>query len=93
MIVDLIMGVIVPFVLLVVAFYLIKYYRNDNVMKYVRIAVKSAEQIFNAQGQGEEKFKYVVDWVSKKFKISEDDLKNFIESAVYELNKENKSVE
>lgn len=93
MIIDLIMGVIVPFAMLVVAFYLIKHFRNENVLKYIKIAVKSAEQIFNSQGQGEEKFKYVVDWIGKKFKISEADLKNFVESAVYEINNEKKSVE
>ena len=88
--VDLILGVVTPFVLLVTAFYLIKRFRNDNIMKYVTIAVKAAEQIFNSQGQGKEKFAYVVDWITNKFKISEEDLKNLIESAVYELNKDKK---
>ena len=85
---DIILGVIVPFILLVVAGYLIKTYRNDNVIKYVKIAVSAAEQIYKQTGMGKEKFEYVKNWIANKFKISEEDLKNLIESAVYELNKD-----
>ena len=88
MIVDIILGYVIPFVLLVIAGYLIKNYRDDNVIKYVKIAVKAAEQIFREKGQGAEKLAYVKAWISEKFKISEDDLTNIIESAVYEINKE-----
>lgn len=87
-ILDIILGVIAPFILLVVAGYLIKTYRNDNVIKYVKIAVSAAEQIYKQSGMGKEKFEYVKTWIANKFKISEEDLKNLIESAVYELNKD-----
>lgn len=90
MIVDAILGYIVPFILLIVAGYLIKNYRDDNVLKWIKIAVKAAEQIFSGEGLGAEKLEYVKTWISEKFKISEDDLTNLIESAVYEINKENK---
>lgn len=86
--INIILGYIVPFVLLVVAGYLIKHYRDDNVIKWVKIAVKAAEQIYNEKGQGAEKLAYVQAWISDKFKISETDLKNLIESAVYEINNE-----
>lgn len=87
MVVNIILGVIVPFVLLVAALYLMKIYRSDELVKFVGIAVKAAEQIYKGSGQGKEKFDYVSKWISEKFKISEADLKNIIESAVYELNK------
>ena len=86
MVVSVILGYITPFILLVVAGYLSKIYRSDEVIKWVKVAVKAAEQIYNESGQGKEKFDYVSKWISKKFKISETDLKNIIESAVYELN-------
>lgn len=86
MVVDIILGYIAPLVLLIVAGYLLKTFRNSEVMKWVEVAVRAAEQIF-AHGENEEKFAYVSEWISKKFKISETDLKNIIESAVYELNK------
>lgn len=86
MVVDIILGYIVPFILLVAAGYLLKVYRSAEVIKWVGVAVKAAEQIYNGSGQGKEKFAYVSEWISKKFKISEADLKNIIESAVYELN-------
>lgn len=86
MVVNIIFGYILPLVLLVAAGYLVKVYRNDEVVKWVKVAVKAAEQIYNGSGQGKEKFAYVSEWISKKFKVSEIDLKNIIESAVYELN-------
>lgn len=85
MVVNVILGYVVPLALLVVAGYLVKTYRNDEIVKWAKIAVEAAEQIF-AHGENEEKFKYVSEWISNKFKISEEDLKNIIESAVYELN-------
>ena len=85
MVINVILGYVVPFILLVVAGYLLKVYRSAEVVKWVGIAVKAAEQIF-AHGENSEKFQYVSEWISDKFNISETDLKNLIESAVYELN-------
>lgn len=86
MIVNVFLGVILPLTLLLLASYLILVYRDEKALEWVRIAVKAAEQIYNAPGMGKEKFEYVADWISSKFNISKDDLKNMIESAVYELN-------
>ena len=83
---NIILGAIIPLILLIAGGYLIKIFRNDTVIKWVKIAVKAAEQIYNESGKGKEKFEYVAKWISEKFKISEADLKNIIESAVYELN-------
>lgn len=93
MVVNVILGVILPLILLLIAVYLFFTYRDEKVLKWVRIAVKAAEQIYNAPGQGKEKFEYVVDWISSKFKIPKEDLKNLIESAVYELNNAIKDTE
>ena len=90
MIVDVVLGIILPLIFLIVAGYLITTYHDDKLVKWVKIAVKAAEQIYNAQGQGKEKFDYVANWISAKFDIPKDDLKNLIESAVYEINKEQK---
>ena len=87
MIDNIILGYILPFILLVVAGYLIKNFRDERAKKWITIAVKAAEQIFKGDGRGKEKFAYVAEWASKKFNISEADLKNIIEGAVYELNK------
>ena len=86
--INLIFGVIIPFVLLVIAGYLIKTFRDNNVIKWVGIAVRAAEQIYKESGMGKEKFEYVSSWIAEKFKISETELKNLIESAVFEINKE-----
>lgn len=84
-VINVILGAVVPFVLIVVAGVLIKSYRSENVIKWVKIAVNAAEQIYNESGQGKEKFKYVSEWISQKFNISKKDLKNIIESAVFEM--------
>ena len=84
MIIDVIFGVIVPFVLLVVAGYLIQTHKNEEVLKWVNIAVRAAEQIFE-HGDNKAKFEYVKNFISEKFNISAEDLENIIESAVYEL--------
>lgn len=84
--VNLILGYIVPFVLIVGAGILIKVYRDDKVVKYIEIAVRAAEQIFKGDGRGSEKFEYVSKWISDQFKISENDLKILIENAVYKIN-------
>ena len=86
--INIILGAIIPLVLLIVAGYLIKTYRDDNVIKWVKIAVKAAEQIYKESGKGKEKFEYVSKWIADKFKIPETELKNLIESAVFELNKD-----
>lgn len=92
MIVNIILGAVVPLILLIVAGYLIKTFRNNEVIKWVGIAVKAAEQIFE-HGMNTEKFTYVSEWISKKFKISETDLKNLIECAVYEIKTTAKNTE
>ena len=93
MTVNVILGVILPLILLLIAGYLMFTFRDEKVLKWVNIAVKAAEQIYNAPGQGKEKFDYVADWISTKFKIPKEDLKNLIESAVYELNNTKKDTE
>ena len=85
MIANIIFGGIIPIILMIVSGYLIKTYRDDNVIKWVNIAVKAAEQIYKESGMGKEKFAYVSEWISNKFNISESDLKNLIENAVFDL--------
>lgn len=88
MLINFILGGALPIILFVCGFYLIKTYRDDNVIKWVRMAVTAAEQIYKGDGKGAEKFAYVEKWISEKFRISPKDLKNIIESAVFEVNKE-----
>ena len=63
--INLIFGVIIPFVLLVIAGYLIKTFRDNNVIKWVGIAVRAAEQIYKESGMGKEKFEYVSSWIQR----------------------------
>lgn len=87
MIVNIFLGYILPVILFVVAGYLVKNFRDEKVIKWVGIAVRAAEQIYKESGAGKAKYDYVSEWIANKFKISEADLKNLIENAVYEINK------
>lgn len=57
---------------------------------WVKIAVQSAEMIFNEVGKGKDKKHYVVEFVSKllldaHISMTYDEINNLIESAVLEL--------
>ena len=76
--------IIIPLLCSILTIYIIPLLKEKKLYSYVVIAVQAAEQIFE-HGKNTEKFRYVKEWVQKKFKISDEDLKNIIESAVYEL--------
>ena len=60
--------------------------QQQKLNEYVTIAVQAAEQIYKGPGQGEEKKKYVLEWLSKRgITIDSDELDALIESAVYQL--------
>lgn len=88
--VDVIIKLIIPLLCTVITAYIIPYLKEKKLYNAVKTAVQAAEQIYKESGMGEQKFEYVKSWLNEKFSISADDLKNIIESAVYELNK-NKS--
>ena len=53
---------------------------------WVQVAVQAAEMLYAGSGRGEEKKKYVVDFLnSKGFTLNTEEIDNLIESAVLEL--------
>lgn len=85
--VEFIIKIIIPALCTILTVYIIPLLKQKKLYDAVVIAVNAAEQIYNQNGMGKEKFEYVKEWIKKKFKVSDEDLKNIIESAVYELNK------
>lgn len=60
----------------------------DEIMSWVQIAVAAAEMIYVGPGRGEEKKRYVLDYLEGKgFSLDIDSINNMIEAAVLELNK------
>lgn len=52
----------------------------------VGLAVQAAEQLYAGSGRGEEKKRYVLDWLSARgIKLDEDAVDAAIEAAVYKL--------
>ena len=85
--VEFVIKIIIPLMCAILTVYIIPILKEKKLYDTVVIAVNAAEQIFNESGMGKEKFTYVSELIKKKFHISDEDLKNIIESAVYELNK------
>ena len=53
---------------------------------WVRVAVQAAEMLYVGSGRGEEKKKYVIEFLnSKGFTLNAEEIENLIESAVLEL--------
>ena len=58
-----------------------------QIVEWVGIAVRAAEQIYNESGMGEKKKQYVLDFLaSKGFTLDPDSINAMIEAAVKELN-------
>nr|DAG63206.1 MAG TPA: hypothetical protein [Caudoviricetes sp.] len=53
---------------------------------WVQVAVRAAEMLYVGSGRGEEKKKYVIEFLnSKGFTLNAEEIENLIESAVLEL--------
>lgn len=66
--------------------------KYKNIIDAVKTAVEAAEQTFKEAGMGkvkkEEVIKFVTNWmIEQKFFITEEQLDQLIEAAVYQLNK------
>ena len=60
---------------------------QEQIKQWVKIAVAAAEQIFQGSGRGEEKKKWVLDFLAQyNLKIDMDAIDAMIEAAVYEIN-------
>lgn len=58
-----------------------------QIVEWVGIAVRAAEQIYNESGMGEKKKQYVLDFLANKgFTLDPDSINAMIEAAVKDLN-------
>ena len=58
----------------------------NTIKLWVQVAVQAAEMLYVGSGRGEEKKKYVVDFLnSKGFTLNTEEIDSLIESAVLEL--------
>lgn len=83
---DFIIKIIIPLICAILTMYIIPFLKEKRIYGCVTTAVQAAEQIYRESGMGKEKFEYVKEWVQKKFRISDEDLTNIIEAAVFEMN-------
>ena len=58
----------------------------EKIKMWVTVAVEAAEQIYTGSGRGEEKKRFVIEFLANKgFKIDADSLDKLIEAAVFNL--------
>lgn len=68
--------------------------QRKELLEWVKIGVAAAEQLYEGQGRGEEKKKYVLDFLKQKgFKVDEESVVNAIEAIVKQLNTEGLTIE
>ncbi len=82
--IELVIQFIVPFIVGLIAYYVVPLLKEKNLYDYVKTGVYAAEQLFDSE-MGQEKFTYVSNWVKKAFKISDEELQNIIEAIVFEM--------
>lgn len=61
--------------------------QQEEINTWVKIAVSAAEQVYKGPSRGEEKKKYVIQWLNDHgIILNEGKIDAMIEAAVYELN-------
>ncbi len=62
--------------------------QQEEIKRWVKIAVAAAEQIFTGSGRGQEKKRWVLDFLAKyNLKVDTDAIDAMVEAAVWELKK------
>lgn len=60
--------------------------QQEQLLVWAKLAVAAAEQIYAGPGRGEEKKKWVIDWLaSKGLKVDEATVEAAVEAAVFNL--------
>lgn len=88
-----VVSAIITLILAVITTFLIPYLKTkieankfEKIKSWVKVAVEAAEMIYVGKGRGEEKKKYVIQYLnSKGYTIDTESINNLIESAVLEL--------
>ena len=87
---ELILELVLTGISILAANYLIPWLKEKRLLSAAKIAVEAAEQIFTETKAGKEKFAQATQWLLDKFNLSEEEAKKLIESAVYNMKKEQK---
>lgn len=94
--ITVIINAVIALIAAVVSTFLIPWIRSkttsqqrEDLVAWVKIAVAAAEQIYKGSGRGEDKKKYVLDFLAQSgFTIDMDCVNAAIEAAVKQLNSE-----
>ena len=86
---EILLNLIFEFVLSIIALvaskHLIPWLKEKKLYGAAQIAVEAAEQLITETGAGKEKYEQAKAWLSKQFKLSDEEIEKLIESAVYNM--------
>lgn len=94
--ITIIINAVIALIAAVVSTFLIPWIRSkttsqqrEDLIAWVKIAVAAAEQIYKGSGRGEDKKKYVLDFLAQSgFTVDTDSVNAAVEAAVKQLNSE-----
>lgn len=82
---PLIFELIVSIILTIVTTYVLPYLKEKRILAYAMIIVEAVEQTIQESGVSNKKFEQAKTWLLEKFKLSDEEAKKIIESAVFRL--------
>ena len=94
--ITVIVNAVIALIAAIVSTFLIPWIRSkttlqqrEDLIAWVKIAVAAAEQIYKGSGRGEDKKKYVLDFLAKNgFTVDTEVISAAVEAAVKQLNSE-----
>ena len=70
---------------LIASKYVIPWLKEKRMLSAAELIVEAVEQTIRETGVSQEKYQLALSWLSKKFKVSEDQAQQIIEAAVYKM--------
>ena len=76
---------ILSIIMIIISKHLIPWLKEKKLSEAAKIAVEAAEQVITGTSMGKEKYDQASKWLGEKFKLSDEEVKQLIESAVYKM--------
>ena len=88
---SVLLEIVLSIIALVASKYIIPWLKEKRMLSAAELIVEAVEQTIRETGAGKEKYQLALSWLSKKFKVSEEQAQQIIEAAVYKMKNKNKT--
>lgn len=86
---SVLLEIVLSIIALVASKYIIPWLKEKRMLSAAELIVEAVEQTIRETGAGQEKYQLALSWLSKKFKVSEEQAQQIIEAAVYKMKNKN----